>query len=171
LGISKGGESKKDERGIKKSDRGLQNFFRLHSYLNAHRRGLSLKPPPLRVSSGEQGEGGSQLLGAIYKADDQGNITVLHSFDYTDGANPQAGLIQVQSGELYGTCSQGGTFGNGTIFKITTGGTYTKLYDFIGGTDGKIPLSGLTQTPDGTIYGTTNQGGSADLGTVFKLTF
>jgi len=115
--------------------------------------------------------GGSQLLGAIYKADDQGNITVLHSFDYTDGANPQAGLIQVQSGELYGTCSQGGTFGNGTIFKITTGGTYTKLYDFIGGTDGKIPLSGLTQTPDGTIYGTTNQGGSADLGTVFKLTF
>jgi len=45
------------------------------------------------------------------------------------------------------------------------------LYDFTGGTDGKIPLSGLTQTPDGTIYGTTNQGGSADLGTIFKLTF
>ncbi|MEO5717068.1 MAG: choice-of-anchor tandem repeat GloVer-containing protein [Chthoniobacterales bacterium] len=115
--------------------------------------------------------GGSQSLGAIYKADDQGNITVLHSFNYTDGANPQASLIQVQSGELYGTSSQGGTFGDGTIFKITTGGAYTKLYDFTGGIDGKIPFSGLTQAPDGTIYGTTNQGGTADLGTVFKLTF
>ena len=115
--------------------------------------------------------GGSQLLGVIYKTDDQGNVTLLHSFNYSDGANPQASLIQVQSGELYGTSPQGGTFGNGTIFKITTDGVYTKLYDFIGEPDGKIPLSGLTQTPDGTIYGTTNQGGASDLGTVFKLTF
>src|SRR5262249_39586564 len=101
----------------------------------------------------------------------QGNVTVLHSFNYSDGANPQASLIQAHGGMLYGTSPQGGTFGNGTIFKISTGGIYTKLYDFTGGTDGKIPLSGLTQTPDGSIYGTTNQGGAADLGTVFKLTF
>ena len=77
---------------------------------------------------------------------------------------------------LYGTASQGGTTGRGTIFKINTDGTgFSVLYTFTlsdpdTGTngDGAFPLSGLLLAGN-TLYGTTSSGGSAANGTVFKI--
>jgi len=114
--------------------------------------------------------GGSNSLGVIFKMSPGGMITSLYSFTGTnDGAYPYAGLIQGVDGNFYGTAAFGGTHDAGSIFKITTGGVITRLYSFTGGADGAYPLAGLIQGTDGDLYGTTYQGGTADVGTVFKM--
>ena len=47
------------------------------------------------------------------------NEKVLHSFNFTDGAVPVAGLIFDAAGNLYGTTTEGGTYGDGTVFALT----------------------------------------------------
>ena len=65
-------------------------------------------------------EGGSNDRGVIFKIDAKGKETILHNFtDGTDGGYPFAGLIRDTAGNLYGTASNGGTFGEGVIFKLT----------------------------------------------------
>jgi uncharacterized repeat protein (TIGR03803 family) len=62
--------------------------------------------------------------GTIYKITPQGALTVLHSFDGTDGANPNAGLLQASDGNFYGTTTSEGTSGfpgDGTIFSLSVG--------------------------------------------------
>jgi uncharacterized repeat protein (TIGR03803 family) len=97
---------------------------------------------------------------------------VLYSFaGGSDGAHPYAGLIQGGDGNFYGTTYQGGTSGDGAVFKVTPSGTETILYSFVGGSsDGANPEAGLTQGSDGNLYGNTYLGGASNLGTVFKLT-
>ena len=96
--------------------------------------------------------------------------TVLYSFTYTDGAYPVAALIADRAGNLYSTTSSGGASGDGTVFKLTPGGTETVLYSFTGIPDGVYPEAGLIADRAGNLYGTTNQGGASNKGTVFKLT-
>lgn len=58
--------------------------------------------------------------GVVFKLDANGNLTVLHAFDRTDGESPAAALIQDSAGNLYGSTTGGGGFdGYGVIFKIT----------------------------------------------------
>ena len=47
--------------------------------------------------------------------------------------------------------------------------TFTVLYQFTGGADGWQPLSDLMVDSKGNVYGTTGGGGSANLGTVFRV--
>jgi uncharacterized repeat protein (TIGR03803 family) len=101
---------------------------------------------------------------------------VLYSFagGPGDGANPYASLINVK-GTLYGTTELGGANNSyGTVFSITTSGSETVLYSFKGGYgDGEIPQAGLNNVA-GTLYGTTEGGGSlcnrGGCGTVFSIT-
>jgi uncharacterized repeat protein (TIGR03803 family) len=108
----------------------------------------------------------------------------LFSFSGVDGAHPYASLTDV-NGTFIGTTSWGGRGkcksdfdepGCGTVFKITTHGTQTVLYNFKGyPTDGAYPQAGLTNV-NGSLYGTTTQGGDTGCGpfpgcgTVFKTT-
>ena len=47
-------------------------------------------------------------------------FTTLYSFTHNDdGANPKAGLVQGSDGNLYGTTEYGGTYGFGTVFRLT----------------------------------------------------
>jgi uncharacterized repeat protein (TIGR03803 family) len=86
-----------------------------------------------------------------------------------DGANPHAGLINV-NGTLYGTTVAAGPHYIGTVFAITTSGKETVLYSFGGGSyGGAYPFAGLVDV-NGTLYGTTYQGGAIDYGTVFSVT-
>ncbi len=99
--------------------------------------------------------------------------SVLYSFaGGTDGANPYfAGLVQDASGNLYGTTAYGGTSSNnGTVFKITAAGVESVLYSFAGGADGANPYASLVLDAGGNLYGTTQQGGANNTGTVFKIT-
>jgi uncharacterized repeat protein (TIGR03803 family) len=87
------------------------------------------------------------------------------------GRYPLAGLVQGTDGALYGTTSQGGTLGDGTVFKVNADGTgFVTLVDFgSGAAPGRYPLAGLVQGADGALYGTTSGGGVSDAGTAFKV--
>lgn len=117
------------------------------------------------------------LMAVIATESAAAQITTLASFDGTNGANPQAPLVQATNGYLYGTTLNGGTstFGtDGTIFKITPSGTLTSLYSFClqsGCPDGYILPAGLVQATNGYLYGTTEDGGGGGCcGTVFRIT-
>src|ERR1039458_4281523 len=127
---------------------------------------------------GTTDNGGTNSAGTIFKITPGGTLTTLYSFcpqtNCTDGAGPQAGLVQAANGDLYGTTIGGGANDDGTIFKITPGGTLTTLYSFCSQTncaDGANPWAGLVQAANGDLYGTTQSGGAnVYYGTVFKIT-
>ena len=109
--------------------------------------------------------------GTVFKITLTGELTTLHSFELTDGANPQGGLVQALDGDFYGATELGGTYGYGTVFKMTPPGTLTTLHSFSGGTDGDTPVSTLVQATDGNFYGTAAYDGQyPNFGTVFKIT-
>jgi uncharacterized repeat protein (TIGR03803 family) len=112
--------------------------------------------------------------GTVFKITPSGTLTTLHSFDYTDGYESDAGLVQGTDGKFYGTTEYGGVYSGGTVFKITASGTLTTLHNFCSQTacpDGLAPLAGLVQATDGNLYGTTSGGGAnGNWGTVFKIT-
>ena len=114
--------------------------------------------------------------GTVFKITTGGMLTTLYSFcaesGCADGATPDAGLVQATDGNFYGTAAEGGANGAGTVFKITPAGKLTTLYSFCtlsNCPDGNSPVGGLVQATDGSFYGTTFQGGTNNLGTVFKL--
>ena len=112
-------------------------------------------------------------------------FTNLHSFaaivsDYphtnSDGHTPTASLI-LSGNTLYGTASDGGSFGKGTVFKINIDGTgFTNLHIFTatadtfpdGNGDGASPAASLILSGN-TLYGTASIGGSSGNGTVFAV--
>jgi uncharacterized repeat protein (TIGR03803 family) len=115
--------------------------------------------------------GGTNSYGAIFRITTNGIFTRLYSFtDGHDGAYPLATLVQAYDGNLYGTAYEGGTNGYGTIFRITTGGTFTSPYSFADGHDGANPFAGLAQAGNGNLYGTALGGGTNAEGTVFEFT-
>ena len=96
-------------------------------------------------------------------------LTTLHSFDYTDGGEPSAGLVQATNGDLYGTTMNGGANSIGTVFKITPGGKLTMLHSF-DRTGGAEIYAGLVQATNGNLYGTAAYGGAnGNYGTVFEI--
>jgi uncharacterized repeat protein (TIGR03803 family) len=107
--------------------------------------------------------------GTVFKITPRGTLTTLHSFDFTDGEFPLAGLIQATDGNLYGTSSGGGAGGYGTVFKITLQGTLTTLQSF-DLTDGARPLAPLVQAVNGNFFGTTSDEFLTGNGTIFAIT-
>jgi uncharacterized repeat protein (TIGR03803 family) len=124
---------------------------------------------------GTTDDGGPDNYGTVFKITTNGALSTLYSFTGgVDGANPEAGLVQGRDGNFYGATIEGGAgiglSGFGTVFQISTNGTYTSLYSFTGGNDGANPEAGLVQGSDGNFYGTTASGGTNFDGTVFKIT-
>jgi uncharacterized repeat protein (TIGR03803 family) len=117
--------------------------------------------------------GGTNGYGTVFEITPEGALTTLYSFctytNCTDGANPNAGLVQATDGNLYGSTQWGGVNNDGTIFKISLAGKLTTLHSF-GGSDGEAANGGLVQGTDGNFYGTTVTGGANGTGTVFKIT-
>ncbi|HEY1662801.1 MAG TPA: choice-of-anchor tandem repeat GloVer-containing protein [Verrucomicrobiae bacterium] len=96
--------------------------------------------------------------------------TEMPLYVFPSGANPVGALTQGWDGNFYGTTSAGGANGYGTVYRISTDGTFTNLYSFNGGTDGVGPNAALVQGSDGNFYGTTTGGGSNGYGTIFQIT-
>jgi uncharacterized repeat protein (TIGR03803 family) len=162
-------------------------FTQLHSFA----RGEGRQPAAALVQGrdglllGTTQFGGHAGLGTVFRLGTNGaGFTQLYSFGALpdDPRSPQAPLIQGADGAFYGTSpaggaiARGGASGYGTVFRIdpATPGVVV-LHSFArDGRDGAHPLGGLVQGPDGTLYGTTQEGGlesesEGGFGTIFKL--
>jgi uncharacterized repeat protein (TIGR03803 family) len=129
--------------------------------------------------------GGANFYGTFFKITAAGTLTTLHRFHLNYGESG-AGLIQATDGNFYGTSFDGGvgTYcpggggGCGVVFRLTPAGALSILYSFCtqpNCADGMSPY-GLVQATDGSLYGTTDEGGNgydgynSGAGTVFKIT-
>jgi uncharacterized repeat protein (TIGR03803 family) len=118
---------------------------------------------------GTAAHAGAFSRGTVYSITPSGAESVLHSFgNGTDGADPVAGLV-VDNGTLYGTTQHGGPYSAGTIYSITPSGTETVIWSFGGSPGGGSGPSADLINVNGTLYGTTQRGGTYNLGTVFSL--
>jgi uncharacterized repeat protein (TIGR03803 family) len=106
-------------------------------------------------------------FGTIFQLRPDGALTTLASFQTNTGYSPSF-LIQASDGNFYGTTHQGGAYGFGTIFELTTNNGLIPLYSFAGTNAGPV-ASSLIQAADGNFYGTTSQGGNFGQGSIFKL--
>jgi uncharacterized repeat protein (TIGR03803 family) len=119
--------------------------------------------------------------GIIFKMTPAGTLTTLHSF--TIPVLPNSPLVEGTDGFFYGTTTFGGehvenvcaSFGCGTLYRVSSGGKLTALYDFCtqaNCTDGNTPESGLIQSIDGNFYGATVGGpcAEANCGRIYTIT-
>ena len=123
---------------------------------------------------GTTSAGGAYGGGTVFKLTPTGEETILYSFGSKpgDATYPSFGsLVSDQKGNLYGTTTNGGTYGVGTVFEITTKGKEKILHSFgAQPNDGIAPQAGVVIDTAGNLYGTTPYGGMYDWGTVFKIT-
>jgi uncharacterized repeat protein (TIGR03803 family) len=119
--------------------------------------------------------------GNVFRMTPSGKVTSIYSFcsqaNCADGQTPETAPILGSDGSLYGVTLTGGRgaegAGAGVFYKMTLSGKITILHVFCPGstcgTEGILP-HGITLASDGNFYGTTNYGGAAGVGAIFRLT-
>jgi uncharacterized repeat protein (TIGR03803 family) len=159
-------------------------FTNLYSFDNASQGGFLPYGGLVQVGADLYGttlRGGPSDAGTVFKLTTGGTLTVLASFDGSNGKNPEGRLALGPDGALYGTTLIGGANDRGVVFRISTSGTLTTLFSFPALTsfnaagvatniEGSNPRAGLTLGADGNFYGTAYQGGATGYGTVFRIT-
>jgi uncharacterized repeat protein (TIGR03803 family) len=114
--------------------------------------------------------GGTNKCGTIFKITREGHVLQTYSFTCgKGGSSPSASLIQASDGNFYGTTASGGTAALGTVFKMNQSGAVSILYSFQGTPDGDIPAAPLVEGTDGNLYGTSELGGTNNIGTLFQI--
>jgi uncharacterized repeat protein (TIGR03803 family) len=109
--------------------------------------------------------------GTVYKIDNVGNYTLLHTFTGPDGANPAAPLVQSAANYwFYGTTESGGPSNVGIIFRVDSKGDFEVIHNFGFGDDVGYDPSVLIQATDGNFYGVNSFGGPHGGGVIFKMT-
>jgi uncharacterized repeat protein (TIGR03803 family) len=120
------------------------------------------------------GESGG--AGTIFRVTLSGQLTQLWAFgcdkngNCPNGRSPEGGVVQAKDGNFYGTTAAGGTYGQGTVYKLTPQGVLTTLHSFCHSPntcspdDGAGPFGALIEASNGALYGTTTTG------TAFKTT-
>ena len=124
---------------------------------------------------GSTNAGGTGGGGTVFELSPSGGgwtYSLLHSF--TGGANcgPWSPLA-MSGGNLYGDTVCDGANSAGSVFELSPSGngwTYSSLYDFTGGDDGKFAYGGVTVDASGNLYGTTLRGGLTLQGVVWTIT-
>jgi uncharacterized repeat protein (TIGR03803 family) len=125
---------------------------------------------------GATSAGGADDIGVVYRLAPSGGYSVLHTFASPGDGEP--GLVSLRDGPsvasdgtLFGARFSGGANGTGAIYRIKPDGAYDLIYSFgpIGSGDGYYPNGSLLIDTDGSLYGTTSQGGHADGGTAFVV--
>jgi uncharacterized repeat protein (TIGR03803 family) len=168
-----------------------QTFTQLHSFIGGKKDGASSYSGMINVGGtlyGTTSGGGAHGFGTVFKITSAGKESLLYSFKGppNDGADPSyINLVSDSKGNLYGATSHGGNgpctdsgspAGCGTVFKVTSAGKESVLYNFMGAPDGFGPDGGLIMDSTGSLYGATYAGGvlnsgcQGGCGTVFKIT-
>ena len=124
-------------------------------------------------------DGGANGDGTVFElspSNGSWTLTTLHSFT-EQYADPMSPLVLDSAGNLYGTTTQGGSFGHGSVFKLTrtnNGWVYSTQHDFSGGSDGDYPQGGPILDARGNLLGTTFAGGLScgglTCGVIWKIT-
>jgi uncharacterized repeat protein (TIGR03803 family) len=96
-------------------------------------------------------------------------VVTVHPFAAPDGngTSPNGPLVVGPDGALYGSIYYDGIRSHGTLFRVTTDRTFTKLHDF-NGTEGSGP-SALVWGPVGALYGSAAEGGPVRGGVLYRL--
>jgi uncharacterized repeat protein (TIGR03803 family) len=118
----------------------------------------------------EGGNNGTDNGGVVFRITPAGVYTIIHSFEAAathDGQHPRSGLILATDGNFYGTTTNGGKAGYGTVYKTTPAGKVTVVYSFctVSCYDGFAPTTALVQHTNGSFYGNTS--GNSNGGSVF----
>jgi uncharacterized repeat protein (TIGR03803 family) len=133
--------------------------------------------------------GGKNNQGSVVSIDKHGKADVLYSFcpkaGCSDGANPLAGLVLDDHGNLYGMTNTGGPSNKGVVFELSPSGKkwkYKVLHKFCSAAncpDGASPIytaltyqgaaSGTVYDGTSPLYGVTQYGGASNLGAAFTL--
>ncbi|WP_374564568.1 choice-of-anchor tandem repeat GloVer-containing protein [Ideonella sp.] len=116
--------------------------------------------------------GGQYGHGTVYRIALDGTFEVMYHFGASrkDGQRPLAPLIQTRDGHLCGTTYTGGRWGGGTVYCMTLDGQMTRVHGFgAQAGDANGSTSPLIEGDDGSLYGTSNFGGSQDQGALFLL--
>ena len=115
--------------------------------------------------------GSTANAGVVFRLSTAGaGYKVIYSFNGTtiDGSSPAGNLLQINN-VIYGTTQNGGNYGKGTIFSVTTLGVENMVYSFGSNSDGATPYAGLTAGADGYYYGVTSSGGANSSGAIYKF--
>ncbi|MGC1654397.1 MAG: choice-of-anchor tandem repeat GloVer-containing protein, partial [Candidatus Sulfotelmatobacter sp.] len=114
--------------------------------------------------------GDSSDCGTVFRITTGGTLTTLFSFQYDDnGCHPDAGLALADNGDIYGSTTDAGSDGGGTVFRVTPAGALTTIHGFNYALGGN-PNTAVLQGTDGNLYGTTVNGGPDGYGSIFKMT-
>ena len=155
---------------------GQTNYQRLMSFDGA--TGANPLSPLIQGSDGHlygaASSGGVSNLGVIFRINkDCTAYAVLHDFKggALDGGGPLGLTEGKNDGVLYGATERGGSNGVGVVFKVSKDGSgFQILHSFGDGPqDGRLPFAGVLEGSDGVLYGTTFDGGSNSVGTIFRL--
>ena len=150
-------------------------FATIHSFTGTGSEGATPSAPLLQGSDGKlygtTEVGGLNGLGTVFKIDPTGSpFATLYGFAGSDGKLPISSVLPDNSGNLYGTTQAGGSLDGGTAFRLViSSGSLSTLHTFGGEGSGYEPSAPVVQGADGAFYGTTYRGGSANLGTVYKV--
>jgi uncharacterized repeat protein (TIGR03803 family) len=121
---------------------------------------------------GATSSGGAEGYGVIFEYDPATNLfTKKADFDYlTTGYGSYDRLIQATNGKLYGLTRDGGFNGNslGTLFEYDISSNAITAKVSLIGANGETPEGGLTQAPNGKLYGLTRFGGTNGVGALFE---
>lgn len=152
-----------------------KTFATMHTFVPAD--GVDPQAKLVRAPSGllygTATSAGAFGSGTVFSVDPaSATFSVVHNFDYhVDGSSSGADLV-VRNGLLFGTMTAGGPTanGDGTVYRLDPAtGVVTTLYSFTGQADGLFPTYGVAFGPTGRLYGTTDQGGTGSVGTMFQL--
>lgn len=119
-------------------------------------------------------QGGTDTgAGTVYKLTPSGGSwteSLLFSFGAGNGdyGNPEAGVVLDSADNAYGTAPASGV-NQGVVFEVTQSGVESVLHAFQG-SDGAIPIDGVTFDTAGNLWGATVQGGANNGGVVYELT-
>jgi uncharacterized repeat protein (TIGR03803 family) len=119
------------------------------------------------------GSGGGGTVFELSPSGGGWTLGVLYSFTGKNGGGPLDTLAMDAAGTLYGTTYIDGTYGYGSVFKLTHHNgswSYTDLHDFTNGEDGGNPIGGASLDANGNLYGTASGGGTAGVGVVWQIT-
>jgi uncharacterized repeat protein (TIGR03803 family) len=120
-------------------------------------------------------EGGAQNYGIVFKlvrGRKGWTEHILYSFSGADGQYPYSGVVLDSAGNLFGTTSQGGSSGSGTVYSLiqSSSGSYLeKVLVNFDQTNGGFPTDSLIRDSTHRLYGTTQSGGSSGAGVVFRV--